>query len=322
MIPPDELLNALRREDRFSIITHISPDGDGLGSALALAAALDQAGKETAVYCRDAVPHQYRFLPRWEAFRPMDDVTDFQTLVLVDCNDLDRIGIAKGQAGNITFRSSIVIDHHESERPFGDIRWIEPHAAATGMMIERLIPALGLTINRDMALSLYTAIIVDTGNFRYENTTGEVLTTAARLVEAGAEPHLIAGEVFDSWTEGRFRLFIEVLGTLEIRDDVAFMTVTQEMLRKTKTSVSDVETFVSFPKILRNVKTAVLLREMDDGAYKVSLRSKNAVNVAKIAETLGGGGHKNAAGCKIRDDAATSRERLFQLIRSSARAPK
>ncbi|MCK7470393.1 MAG: DHH family phosphoesterase [Desulfomicrobium escambiense] len=161
MIPPEELLNALRREDRFSIITHISPDGDGLGSALALAAALDQAGKETAVYCRDAVPQQYRFLPRWEAFRPMDDVTDFQTLVLVDRNDLDRIGIAKGQAGNITFRSSIVIDHHESERPFGDIRWIEPHAAATGMMIERLIPALGLTINRDMALSLYTAIIVD-----------------------------------------------------------------------------------------------------------------------------------------------------------------
>jgi phosphoesterase RecJ-like protein len=317
MMPPLELLDFLRKEDGFLITTHINPDGDGLGSAIALSMSLQGFGKKTVLLCKDPVPHQYRFLPGHEGFHTFDNAKDFENIILVDCNDIDRITTDKSQISNLKFQISAVIDHHESERPFGDIRWVMPDSAATGLMIYHLIKELGIKITEDMAVNLYAAIAVDTGNFRYENTTSGVLRAASDLIEAGAKPHVIYRWLFEAWSEGRFDLFMRVLNTLEREDGTAIVKVTRRMFEETSTSPDDTEHFVEFPRIMKDVQVSVLFREIDDTHYKISLRSKDDINVARIAEAFGGGGHKNAAGCRIKADFETAKSQLLSLLRHS-----
>lgn len=312
---PEELIAFLKKEDDFVIATHFSPDGDALGSATALSLALREMGKTTFQLDRDPVPQQYSFLPGHEKFHNFEALGKFKNLVLVDCNDTDRVTSNKAQQATLRDHPSAVIDHHASERPFGDIRWIRPDLAATGMMVFKVIKELGLTITTDMAINLYAAIATDTGNFRHENTTPEALAIAAELAAAGAKPHEISRELFDSWTEGRFRLFIKVLDTLQVEDNIAIATVTKKMFEETSTSPEDTETFVEFPRIMKNIGISVLFREIDDNSYKISLRSKDHIDVARVAEAFDGGGHKNAAGCRIKADLETAKQLILNNLR-------
>ncbi|MBI3592619.1 MAG: bifunctional oligoribonuclease/PAP phosphatase NrnA, partial [Nitrospirae bacterium] len=309
MIPPADLLDFLRSEDAFVIAIHLNPDGDAIGSAIALSMALQKMGKKTVLLCRDSVPSQYRFLPGRENFYSFDNVLesgvrlrDFRNLILVDCNEISRTGMEKSKISDVTFGKSAVIDHHETEKAFGDIRWILPDIAATGMMIYYLIKALDIKITEAMAANLYAALVVDTGNFRFPNTTPEALSIAAELAGAGANPYMIYKEINESWTEGRFRLFMKVLNTLTIEDGIAITYVTRRMFEATSTSPDDTESFASVARVMRDIKVAVFLREIGDDNYKVSLRSSDDLNVADIAGFFGGGGHKNAAGCTIKAD--------------------
>jgi phosphoesterase RecJ-like protein len=302
----------------------MSPDGDALGSSLALSLALQKIGKKTFLLNSDPVPEQYTFLPGYEKFYTFENIQetgnriqDFKRLVLIDCNDLDRVTDDKSKISNFKFQTSAVIDHHETEKPFGDMRWIMPDSPATGLMIFYVIKALGIDLSQDMAATLYAAIAVDTGNFRYSNTTSEVLRVAADLTDAGAIPHIISTELYESWSEKRFRLFIKTLDTLQIEDGIAITTVTRKMLEETLTSPDDIENFVSYPRIIKDIKVSVLLREIDDNYYKASLRSKNNINVARAAEAFGGGGHQHAAGFKIRGDFETVKARLIKQIKSN-----
>jgi phosphoesterase RecJ-like protein len=322
MLPPIELLQFLKNKDNFIIATHINPDGDGLGSAIALSTALQKIGKKTILLCKDPVPNQYKFLPGQERVITFESLQpsafSLQPLILVDCNDIDRI-IDKSQTSHFqlpTSYFSVVIDHHESERPFGDIRWVMPDSAATGLMIFYIIKALGIQITEEMAVNLYSAIAVDTGNFRYENTTPEVLRVAADLKEAGAKSHVIYRELFESWSGGRFDLFMKVLNTLQKEDGIAIVQVTRRMFEETSTSPDDVEHFVEFPRIMKDVKVSVLFREIEDNCYKISLRSKDDINVARVAEAFGGGGHKNAAGCRIKADFETAKKEILVKVRA------
>lgn len=322
MIPPKELLDFLKREGNFLIATHINPDGDGLGSAIALSTALRKLGKNTVLLCKDPVPQQYMFLPGQEKFVTLEQftvhgsrITDFRNLILIDCNDIDRIATDKSQISNLKFQISAVIDHHESEKPFGNIRWVMPDSAATGLMIYHLIKELGIKLTSDMAVNLYAAIAVDTGNFRYENTSPEVLRAAADLIEAGAKPHAIYRWLFEAWSEGRFDLFMRVLNTLEKEDGIAIVKVTGKMFEVTSTSADDTEHFVEFLRIMKDVKVSVLFREIDDTYYKISLRSKDDINVARVAEAFGGGGHKNAAGCRIKADFETAKREILNRLK-------
>ncbi|MDI6800979.1 MAG: bifunctional oligoribonuclease/PAP phosphatase NrnA [Thermodesulfovibrionales bacterium] len=321
MLPPKDLLNFLKNEDNFIIATHISPDGDGLGSAIALSIALQKLCKKTILLCKNHMPKQYKFLPGSEKFITFETLrslaSNFQpcNLILIDCNDIDRITDDRSEIQGVNINSSLLIDHHETQKDYGDIKWIEPGAAATGVMVYYLTNELGVEIDKDMAINLYAAIAVDTGNFRYENTTHDVLRVASELIAAGAIPHVIYRELFESWPDGRFNLFIKVLNTLQVEDGIAVVKVTREMFNETSTTPDDTEHFVEFPRIMEDVKVSVLFREIDDNHFKVSLRSKDGINVAKIAEVFGGGGHKNAAGCRIEADFETSKSRLLGLLR-------
>ncbi len=307
---PEELIQFMTREKKFFIATHINPEGDALGSALALSMALESMGKETVVYDRDPVPQLYRFLPGHERFTSSISKLKAQisNLILLDCNEPERAGL-----DNVPILYSAVIDHHETEKEFGHIRWIEPHAAATGVMVYALLKKLGVQITRDMATNLYTAIAIDTGTFRYSNVTSEVLRAAAELVDMGADPAAIAAGLYETWSKGRFMLLIDVLNTLEMSDRLAITVATKEMFMRTGTSAEDTENFSNFPRMMRGIEVAAFFRETEDG-WKVSLRSRGGVNVAHIAELFHGGGHRNAAGYRTRNDLGKAKEELINAV--------
>jgi phosphoesterase RecJ-like protein len=319
MKAPKRVLSAIKNDDTFLIATHISPDGDAIGSALALARALESMGKKVFVYDRDPVPKNYRFLPGHERFS--NDIKKMTkadpVLVLLDCNSPERAAIER-----YSFRRSIIIDHHETETSYGDIRWVEKDAAATGLLVQSLIKYLGVKLTKDMAENLYTAISVDTGTFRYSNTSAGVLRAAAELIEAGAEPIIIAENLYETWDYNRFRLFLLSMNTLEKKDGVAITQVTRDMFRKTGTSSEDTEHFSNFPRKIDSVKMAAMFRELGRDEWKASLRAKGAVNVAKIAESFGGGGHKNAAGYTIKADIGSAKKALMRATRSLSRKKK
>jgi len=295
---PKELIEILKSEETFIIASHINPDGDALGSSIALALALKQLQKNVYVYNRDGIPYRYTFLPCYELVTDIfckDKVKD-SIFIIVDCNEISRTGLNT----NVDYKRSVVIDHHCSIKEFGDIRWVETISPATGLMIYYLLRHLGITITPEIATNLYVAIAVDTGTFRYENTTSEVLKVAAELVDLGADPGKIAINLYESWTNNRFMLLMKVLNTMEIYTyndiTVAITTITEDMFKTTNTTVADTDDFSNFPRMLNFVNISIMFREDGKGKWKASMRSKGNFNVAKIAMQFGGGGHRNAAG--------------------------
>ncbi len=312
---PEELLEVLRQENKFIIASHINPEGDALGSSIALCLALKSIGKEAHVFNTDGVPYLYQFLPSMQLIKTSLDglPTQQYCLVLVDCNEPDRAGIE-----DYRFKLNIVVDHHLTRKSFGDIKWIEPESAATGLMIYHIIKALGIKIDRDMAENLYTAISIDTGTFRYDNTTSEVLRVAAELVDLGADPARVAIRLYESWTYKRFKLLLEMLNTLEVikvKDiKVAITHITLDMFKQTDTTQADTENFSNFPRMIDEVDVSVMFRQIDEDTWKASMRGKGAVNLALVAASLGGGGHRNAAGFKAEGNLEDLKARLIKSI--------
>ncbi|KAF0185581.1 MAG: phosphoesterase RecJ domain-containing protein [Nitrospirae bacterium] len=321
MQPPTELVEFLNREDRFLIATHMNPDGDAIGSALALALALESLGKSVAVLDQDPVPEQYRFLPESSRFCTFSSLAETgvsiescNNLILVDCNDLSRVTPDRELAARFGFRNALVIDHHATRSSFGTVKWIDPSAAATGLLVLAVIDALGVSVSGSMATNLYAALVVDTGNFRFENTDPSVLRAAARLAEAGAHPTAICRALYESWSLARLALFGRFLNTLEMNGRVAMTVVTLQMLQETGARPEDTETFVEFLKIVNEADVTILVRELEKNYYKLSLRSKGVINVAVVAEAFGGGGHANAAGFCTRGDSAEVKARILKKL--------
>ncbi len=314
---PERLIQTLRSEKHFTIASHINPEGDAIGSAIALALVLKRLDKDVSVYIRDGVPEIYRFLPHCDIVEDTLDVGSLQkrVLIIVDCNEPKRIGFE----GELKCKTSIVIDHHETRKDYGDIRWIEPACAATGLMIYYLIRELRVVITPDIATNLYVAIAVDTGTFRYENTTSEVFRAVADLVDRGASPGWIAINLYESWSTERFNLLREMLNTLEIHNSgplkVAITVITEDMFKKTGTDASDTEDFSNVPRILKEVDVSVLFRQDGPNKWKASMRSKGDVNVATVAKEFGGGGHRNAAGFITEGDLEEIKAEVIEKIK-------
>jgi phosphoesterase RecJ-like protein len=312
---PKQLIDFFDREGEFFIATHINPEGDALGSSLALSEALESMGKETVVYDRDPVPDFYKFLPSHEKFtNSLDSLKGGKMpLVLLDCNEPQRAAL-----DDAAVTRAAVIDHHETLKDFGDVRWIEPGAAATGVMVYHLLKTLGAKITEDIATNLYTAIAIDTGTFRYNNTSADALRIASELTGCGARPAAVSEALYESWTMGRFRLLTDVLDTLEIIGDIAITTASRDMFLETGTTGADTENFPNFPKKMKDIRISAFFREIYDG-WKVSLRSKGDINVAEVALRFQGGGHRNAAGYTIKGDLAKAKKELLKVIKSVQR---
>jgi phosphoesterase RecJ-like protein len=314
---PEKLIQALLSNRHFTIASHISPEGDAIGSAIALALVLKRLDKDVSVYIRDGVPEIYRFMPHYEIVESTLDMDSLEEriLIIVDCNEPKRIGVE----GELKCKTSIVIDHHETRKDYGDIKWIEPTSSATGLMIYYLIKELKVEITPDIATNLYVAIAEDTGTFRYGNTTSEVFRVAAELVDRGASPGWVAINLYESWSTKRFNLLREMLNTLQIYNSgplkVAITVITEDMFKKTGTDASDTEDFSNIPRILKEVDVSVLLRQDGPNKWKASMRSKGDVNVATVAKEFGGGGHKNAAGFITQGDLEEIKAEVIEKIK-------
>ena len=304
--------------NNFLIACHYNPDADTIGAALALYQGLRQLQKTCAVLSKDGIPKDCNFLPFINVAVDFSglDMLPFtpEHLIIVDCNSPKRVSQERNHQERLSLLPTIVIDHHEINGSYGDIQWIEPDTASTTMLVNRLLKALNVEINKDIALCLYAGLCIDTGNFRHDNTTSEALRVAAELVKVGISPTRVYRALFESWSSEKFRLFKETLQGLEERDGIAIMTVTREMLARHGCSDEDAGNFVDFPKRSVYIKVSVMLREVSEGKYRISMRSKGDVNVAQVAVLYGGGGHKNAAGCTIEGEPLIIKKELFSRL--------
>lgn len=292
----------INSSESFVISTHVSPEGDAIGSALGLALSLRLMGKKVRVINSDPVPEFLAFLPGTELVEVSDTMDGrYDVWLVVDCEPA-RTGMKDHErppAGVV-----VNIDHHVTNPKTADVFWVEPEAAAAGEMVYDLLDAMGAPIDRDVATNLYTAIFTDTGSFRYSNTDKDALTKSGRLLEYGVNPWEISENVYETKSFKRMKLLGLVLSGIEISGDgrLAWVSVLESYYGRTGTTAEDTDGFINYPRAVKGVEVALLFREAGEAKVKVSFRSKGRVDVSRLAESLGGGGHPNAAGAVLTGD--------------------
>lgn len=273
------------------------PDGDGVGSSLGLCWLLRSLGKEAEIIVKDDIPTAYFELPGAEEIRKVSEVDrEYDAIFVIECSDLDRPEI-KGLDKAFT----VNIDHHATCEHFGTLNWIDATASAVGEMIYNLCKAVGGRVTKEIAECVYLALVTDTGSFHFSNTTDRTLKIASELVKVGVKPARISEIVYNSYPWSRVELMRQVLSTIcsDRSGRVAWMHHTLEMDAIAGTHDGDNSGLVNIPLQAKDTVAVAYIREVARNDYRVSVRSKGDINVAKIAEAFGGGGHKNAAGFGI-----------------------
>ena len=292
-----QVVELIENKHRFGITTHIKPDGDGVGSSLGLCWLLNSLGKSAEVIVRGDIPPSYRSLPGADAIRDVETLDgEYDAVFIIECSDLERPGI-KGLDRQFT----VNIDHHATSAHFGTINWIDSTASAVGEMIYNLCKAIGGRVTREIAECVYMALVTDTGSFHFSNTTERTLKVASELIKAGAKPARISEAVYNNYPWSRIELMRQVLSTVKRDESGQIATLRQTLaMRKEADAVDgDNNGFVNIPLAARDVLAVIYMREVGPDEYRVSLRSKGDINVARVAEKFGGGGHRNAAGLRI-----------------------
>ncbi len=315
--PPDNLLQAIRAGHRFVVTSHINPDGDAVGSAIGLARVLRSMGKGAMLWLRDECPALYLPLPGSDGIRtgeepPAKFPETFDGAIVLECPSLDRTGLAEPLAE----LPILNVDHHLGNEHYGKVNWIDTAAPSVGEMIFRLAKGLNVTPDRDTATSLYLTLVTDTGGFRFANATPEAFQAAAELVRGGAQPQRVAQWLYESRPEGSMRLLGEMLATLKLHGEgrVATVILDAAMFERAAAAPSDTEGLIDYPRSIAGVETAALIRELEDGKLKVSLRSRGEVDIQKLALKHGGGGHRNAAGYTAEGEIEEVREKVAGLL--------
>jgi phosphoesterase RecJ-like protein len=319
MSEPSGLVAALRDCTTVLISVHKNPDGDALGSQLGLMLGLEKIGKKVFLHNLDPVPEIYRFLPGTDRITSGPSVKGAYDAFIVLDADPPRTGLFNG---SWPARTLINIDHHVTNPREWPLTWLDPEATATGEMIYRLMTGLRIPFDKDMAICLYTAIFTDTGSFRYSNTTPESMRIAATLIEAGADPWMVTENVYESYAFKRIRLLGKVLSGIEQSRDgrIAWVLVTDDLYRQTGTSAEDTDSFVNFVRSIKGVEVAVLFRQTGAAQYKISLRAKGRVDLSGLATSLGGGGHKNAAGGVLDGTFTDVRDKVIDAVAQALEA--
>jgi len=306
-----ENIRQLLPEVKTAIIAgHVDPDGDTIGSMIALALILEKLGIQCTMYSSDGVPRSYRFIPHADQIVDHVPKQEFDVLFTVDASDISRIGPRKVKAKKI-----VNIDHHPDNTNFGDLNYVEL-LAAVAEQVYRLCWELNVEMDKDIATALYVSIITDTGNFRYSNTLPSTFEVARKLVEAGANPALCATMVYDNKSLPGLKILAKALENIETvkQGRVAYMVITHQMIMDTKSHREDLVGIIDHLRNLETAEVAIVFREEERLKYKVNLRSKGAVNVSKVAKALGGGGHVQASGCEIEGDLEEVIQKVLDLI--------
>jgi len=312
----EQIGRAFREHQRFAVLGHVRPDGDALGSQLALALSLKQFGKEVRVWNEDGMLEKYSFLSRAELLtKPPSTPEDVDVAIALDTAIQNRLGTALK-----AIRSAkiwINIDHHPSNPGYGDLVYIDPIAPATGQILFELIKNQKLPLDRDIAENLYVAISTDTGSFQYPNTTARTFEIAAELVRAGVDVGPVSQQVYENFPRRRVELLRELLRTMrfEGKGRVASFSLSLKTAAELKVISEDNEGLIDHLRAIRGVVVAVFFEELADGKVRVSMRSKNKkVDVCAICQKFGGGGHTLAAGARIQGPLAEVEERVLKAI--------
>ena len=291
------IVEAVRARQRFVLSSHSRPDGDSIGSQLAMLYALQQMGKEAIAVNADPASPPLMAFPGVRDIRIAPSVDgNFEAAIIMECGDLKRTGVSGLERYFV-----INIDHHPGNTGYGQINWFDASAAACAEMVYDVVRALGVPLTREIATHVYLAILTDTGSFHYSGISPRTFEICRECLEAGVDPVMVARNVYDSNNMGRLKLFGAVLGAMQIDQTgrIAIVYVDHEMARTAGGTYEDTEGLVNLPLTVKEIEAVVFFKQEKGDEYRVSLRSKGDVDINAIAKEYGGGGHKNASGCTI-----------------------
>ncbi len=310
------LIEIIDRHESFFLVSHIDPDGDAIGSLIAMLTLLERKGKKAVAFDRDGVPEIYRFLKRSDRITSTVPSSEtFDVAIFLECPSPGRAG---EECEKLIERIPewVNIDHHEDNTRYGRLNILKPGFSAAGEIIYRLFEDMGEPIDDVVAEALYTAIMTDTGSYKYSNTTPECHEISARLIEQGIEPYVVYQQVYENLSPAAALIAAKAYGTLEIEGSISLITITRKMLEEAGATAEDTHDIVSFGRAIENIEVALLFRETETD-IKVSLRSRNRLNVSKIAASFEGGGHKRAAGCNIEGAIEEVKEKVLAVVRKA-----
>jgi len=307
-----QIVEAIRARQRFVISSHSRPDGDSIGSQLAMACALKMLGKDVVVINADQAP------PPLMAFPGVADITiapiaegEFDAAIIMECGDLTRTGVAGLERFFV-----INVDHHPGNTGYGQINWFDSSAAACGEMVFDIVRALDVKLSVEIATHIYLAILTDTGSFHYSSISPRTFDICRETLEAGVDPVLVARNVYDSNNMGRLKLFGAVLSAMQLDESgrIAIVYLDHEMAREAGGTYEDTEGLINLPLTVKEIQAVVFFKQDKGDEYRVSLRSKGDIDIGVVAKAFGGGGHKNAAGCSVAGAIDGLQKKFIELI--------
>ena len=318
----DRIIQHLKKSNHVLLASHTNPDGDAIGSLLAIGIALDRLNKKIFLFNESPIPAVYRFLPFIERIEhEIPERLEFDTAVILDCGNLQRIG--KGTPAASRIPVILNIDHHITNNNFGTSQLIDTKACSTAEIVYRTIKEMGIPINSAIATSIYTGILTDTGSFRFANTNKSAFAICEEMIGCGVNPYEVAQHVYGTYSLGRIRLLNLALDSIEISANgkLSMMTITQEMINETGTHSEDIDGFINYARRIEDVKVAALIQEQKSDSnqsiglktFHVSLRSDGTFDVSAIASEFGGGGHPGAAGFNIESTLETLKTQIISL---------
>jgi phosphoesterase RecJ-like protein len=311
-----EIGRALREHQRFAVLSHVRPDGDALGSQLALALSLEQLGKDVVIWNEDGMLEKYSFMAGADRVtKPPAEPQDFDVAIALDTATENRLGTAAAAVRNA--KLWVNIDHHPSNPRYGDLVFIDSVAPATGQILFELMCAAEMPIDAAIAENLFVAISTDTGSFQYPNTTARTFEIGAELIRRGADVGRLSQLLYESYPLRRVQLLRDLLGTMRIEGGgkVASFSLSREVAAKLGVKPEDNEGLIDHLRAIDGVVVAVFFEELPDGKVRVSMRSKSpAANVCAIAQQFGGGGHTLAAGARVRGTLAEVEQRVVAAV--------
>lgn len=308
----DKVLQEIEKRERFVLTSHARPDGDAVSSTLACGEILRQMGKKTNIVLHDGVPRVYQHLPFVDTVTKSDRIENhYDAAILLECDSIQRTRVE-----GLENQYLINIDHHKSGHDFAHVNWVDPTAVATGELVYKLARAAGVKITPEIATCIYTAVITDTGLFVFEGTNAHTFELARELVLAGAEPALCARPIYFGHSTAKLRLIGAALSALQREGPLVWIWVTQEQMERTGAIEEDCEGIVNYALSIGDAEVAVFFRELPDGRFRVSLRSKGGMDVSAVAEEFGGGGHACASGLSVEGPLHAAVEQVLGRVRA------